>query len=222
MAVTGIIDRESEFSNIPSLFFYLTKVGQKYCSPCSGVYRHCLRRAAVRLHTLKSVRIWKEPELSRRSDCRMGIESVNIYWQARGQRCDLWRVKPALHCYLKIENLQEKSRPVELPLPLLCRLHRLSLVGAGSEQVMNPSATSSKTLVNTKHANIFEIVIGAFLGERKMTFLKVVFAPFFLWALTHVANNRKVNVNTVNCFPVPGRGKEWRNGFVLEDLHGLV
>lgn len=183
MAVTGSVDKESEFHSIPGLFFYFPKLGQRCCSPCCGGYQRCLCRAAVWLHALKSVRIWKCSEPSRKSDCKIGIESVNIYWQARGWRCDLLRVKHALRCYLKIEkSVREKQTCGATSPPFLPAAQTAqSWVVTGSERAMHPCPTSSKTLVNTKFVNALEIVIEAFLGEPETAFLKVLLAPFFLW-----------------------------------------
>lgn len=81
---------------------------------------------------------------------------------------------------------------------------------------MSLSPASTKTSVNTGLLTVFETVIGAFLEEPNPTLLKVLLAPFFLW----VAGNMSVNVNSGDCFPASG--KEWRRGFVLEGVHGLV
>ena len=115
------------------------------------------------------------------------------------------------------KSAREKQRSCGAASAPLLQLLRRSGVGTGSARVM-----SSRTLVNTKRFKIFEVVIEAFLGEPETTFLKVSLAPFFLWAVAHVADNGNVSVNTANCFPVPGRGEEWGKGFMWEDPQGLV
>lgn len=59
---------------------------------------------------------------------------------------------------------------------------------------MDPSPTSSKTLVNTKYVKTSDTnLIETFLRETEITLLKVSLAQCFLWAVSCRAQSGNVN-----------------------------